>query len=147
VFIEIATQPWGVVQDRQGNVRPSLAFTITTTTGTPVTRYTDSTGTTPDTSTVTNANGEIPGFVAPGEYVVTVGGITHQVEAVTSGTTTNFVDAGGTAWQPNTFYAAGTVVSQSGSLWTAKIDFTSGPTFDATNWNAINVSGSAQPVV
>lgn len=85
--VEIAAQPWGTVTDRAGNTRSGLAFTITTTGGGAVTRYAASTGGTTETSTVTNANGEIPGFVDAGTYIVSVGGVTHQVEAIFGGST------------------------------------------------------------
>lgn len=87
--VEIATSPWGVVQDRAGNVRSGLSFTVTTLAAAPATRYAAATGPTTDTSTVTNANGEIPGFIDEGSYIVSVGGVTKQVEAVAGGDVAN----------------------------------------------------------
>jgi hypothetical protein len=48
--------------------------------------------------------------------------------------------AAGRAWQANTAYKAGDVVVQGGLLYTANADFTSGATFNATNWTVGAVS-------
>lgn len=84
-LIEIAVQPWGVAQDQGGNVRSGVEFSLTTLLGAPVTRYTSSAGTTPETSTRTNDRGEIPGWVDTGTYILTVGTVTKQVEAIYGG--------------------------------------------------------------
>jgi len=43
------------------------------------------------------------------------------------------------AWAPTTAYAAGqAVLNPSGDLVTAKVAFTSGASYDAANWNAVN---------
>lgn len=48
------------------------------------------------------------------------------------------------AWKPNTFYAAGkfAIVPATGELVSAKVDFTSGTTYNAANWNASGLSVS-----
>jgi hypothetical protein len=44
-------------------------------------------------------------------------------------------------WQALTDYKAGEVVVQGGSFWSAKVDFTSGASFNASNWNQVDGSG------
>lgn len=80
----IATQAWGVVQNRSGDVQGSVTMTLDDLDGNPADVFTTETGSTVQTSLSTNSRGEFPGWVDAGSYDQTVTGITRRVEA-TSG--------------------------------------------------------------
>lgn len=78
-LVLIASQSWGVLQTRTGNARAGKTVTLSGTV------YSDSGGTVPLSPLTTNANGEIPGYIATGTYTLTDDtGAARQVEA-TSG--------------------------------------------------------------
>jgi hypothetical protein len=83
--VEIATQPFGVVED-ENRLRPGLTVSFAHRDGSAATVYDALTGGSPISPLVTNDNGEIPGFLEQGSYVLTVGttktAVTHNVEAV-----------------------------------------------------------------
>jgi hypothetical protein len=57
-------------------------------------------------------------------------------------------EVAGRAWTPNTAYKANDLVVQAGTLYRANADFTSGASFNATNWTAIAAGAAvAVPVV
>lgn len=64
--IELKGTPVGVIVDRDGRPRAGVAFTLTG-----GTLYAGSTGTTPQSSLVTNGDGEAPGWLEHGVYVIT----------------------------------------------------------------------------
>lgn len=78
----IATQSWGVVTDEFGNAKAGRDFDLATINGTPVTPFDDISSATPEPDAVTNASGEIPGYIETGPYNLTVDGVTKRVEAV-----------------------------------------------------------------
>jgi hypothetical protein len=57
-------------------------------------------------------------------------------------------EVAGRAWTASTAYKAGDLVTQAGTLYRANTDFTSGATFNATNWTAVTTGAAvAVPVV
>jgi hypothetical protein len=94
--VEIATQPFGIVED-ENRLRPGLAVTFQFRDGTPAVVYDSRTGTGVIDPVVTNDNGEVPGFLEQGSYTISVGGVTHDVEAVIGS-----VPQSSTAFEPAT---------------------------------------------
>jgi hypothetical protein len=88
-FVLIANQSWGTLQTRKADgTYKALAGQTVTLSGT-VYPNSDGTGT-PITPLVTNADGEIPGYIAGGTYTLTVGADVSLVDAV-SGLTENAI--------------------------------------------------------
>src|SRR5688500_11399834 len=82
VRVRIASEGWGVVQDTFGNAQQLKTATITDLDGGSVPVYAAASGDTLQSPIRTNARGEIPGFIEPGTYLVTVGDVVAaQVEA------------------------------------------------------------------
>lgn len=78
----IATQSWGIIIDPFGDPQPGMAVTYTQLDGvTAVSRFAGPTGGT-TTAAVTDSSGIVPGYLDPGSYLMTAGGVTRQVEAV-----------------------------------------------------------------
>jgi hypothetical protein len=70
VSVDVSTLGWATVQSRTGDVEAGVAFTVR-----------DS-GSTVVLSGVTDANGQITGSLAAGQYAVTVGSVTKTVDVV-----------------------------------------------------------------
>lgn len=78
----IATQPWGVITNPYGDPQAGMAVSYTLLDGvTAVARFAGSTGGT-TTSLPTDSDGIVPGYMDIGSYLMTAGGVTRQVEAV-----------------------------------------------------------------
>lgn len=89
----LATQGWGVVIARTGEPRALVPFALTDPdSGDPIQIYADRELTVPYTARLqTQANGTLPGWVAPGSYMLEVLGTSQQVEAVTGGLDDRYV--------------------------------------------------------
>lgn len=102
-MIEIASTAWGVCEDQAGNARPDLTASLSFSDGTAATVYADNAATSILSALTTNSNGEIPGFIPSGTYTLSVGSVTHQVEAVAGSTPQS-----STANEPGTSVCVGT---------------------------------------
>jgi hypothetical protein len=84
--VYMATQPWGVLQDVDGDVQATTSATIKNRDGTNATHYSARTAGTSSTSAiVSSATGELERWIDPGEYTMTVGATTKDIEASTGG--------------------------------------------------------------
>lgn len=92
--VQVATQAWGVLQDRYGNVLAGSTPTITDPSGNPAVVYATATGTSTVTPT-TDSDGRIPGYVGEGPYTVAVGVDSYPVQAVAAATTVESFGADG----------------------------------------------------
>jgi hypothetical protein len=82
--VYMATQGWGVLQDTSGNVVGSQAVTIKNRSdGTNATHYSARTGGTSSTAAfASTGSGLLNRWIDPGEYTITVGANTYDVDAV-----------------------------------------------------------------
>jgi hypothetical protein len=83
--VYMATQPWGVLQNTAGDIQALTSATIKNRDGTNATHYSARTGGSSSTASITSSStGELERWIDPGEYTMTVGAVTKDVEA-TSG--------------------------------------------------------------
>jgi hypothetical protein len=79
--VYIGTQGWGVLQDTAGNVQAGVSATVKNRDGTNATHYSARTGGSSSTGSITSsATGTLERWIEPGEYTVTVGATTVDVE-------------------------------------------------------------------
>jgi hypothetical protein len=77
----MATQPWGVVWDMNGNVLAGLSATVKNRDGSNATHYSARTGgSSAATSIITSPRGTLDRWIDPGEYTLTVDGSTYDIE-------------------------------------------------------------------
>lgn len=137
----MATQSWGWIADQFGNSLSGRAIQIKNLDGTPATHWDAVVGGTSSTvDLLTSGDGTIPRFIEEGSYTFVVPSVfSRRVEAVS---------AGGGAYIPdflaNTFYRVNTVVRDSnGVIQRANNDFTSGASFNQSNWTQLPLPGEA----
>lgn len=76
----------------------------------------------------------------PVEIMPDLAALDSEVAAAVAGVAGRFRGA----WQSTTAYKANDLVTENGALYSAKIDFTSGPTFSASDWDAVS-AGNGLP--
>jgi len=81
----VGTQPWGVLWEKAGSrvLSVPVAGQLAAITTTVYTALTGGTTIAP-AAFITNADGQLPGYVEPGAYTLTIGGVTQAVEAVSA---------------------------------------------------------------
>lgn len=118
----VATQPWGVLWATDGSATSGGGLklklpaagqlaAITTTVYSAAT----GTGTVSAPSFVTNADGELPGYVVPGSYTLTVGADVMTVEATSGPRTVHIKDYGATGTGDNIDTALTNAISDLGA--------------------------------
>jgi hypothetical protein len=81
-LVEMAVQPWGVVQDTQGNALNGVSVTIKNLNGTNATHYSNiAFAGASNTSLSTGSDGTLPRYIQEGTYTLTIGAQTRRVEA------------------------------------------------------------------
>ena len=81
--VAMAAMPWGVFLDASGAVQPGVSVQINNRDGSPATHWSTRTGGSSSTAAVTtNASGTLTRFIEGGEYTLTVGAQTIDIDAV-----------------------------------------------------------------